>query len=206
MEDTKRNRILDAATKVIAEKGYEYAAISEIAKEAGMSTGLIYSYFENKMDLLFSIVLMFLQNMNRLNRDGLRAHRTPFEKLHFVVGNFEALLSRDEKALFRVKVITDARPHIVMSSDPKLEEKKKEIIRENREFAATIEEIVQEGQKRGLFERALEPSAVRQIISGSVERVIFGLLYRMGDGEEVRYNAEDGHRAISRMIDKFLKA
>ena len=70
MEDSKKKRILDAATKVIAENGYQYATISAIAKEAGMSTGLIYSYFENKLDLLFSIVMLFLQNINRLNRQG----------------------------------------------------------------------------------------------------------------------------------------
>ncbi len=206
MEDTKRDRILDSATKVIAEKGYEYATISEIAKEAGMSTGLIYSYFENKMDVLFSIVVTFLKDMNRMNREGLQKLEEPFGRLHFVVNNFEALLSKDEKALYRVKVITDARGQIVMNKDEKLEEKKKQIILENREFAATIERIVTEGQTSGVFDKTLEPTAVRQIISGAVERVIFGLLYRMGNGDEVKYNAQDGHDAISRMIDKFLSA
>ncbi|MBW1838398.1 MAG: helix-turn-helix transcriptional regulator, partial [Deltaproteobacteria bacterium] len=49
MKDEKRSMILDAATKIFAEKGYQYATISEVAKEAGISTGLLYSYFKNKL-------------------------------------------------------------------------------------------------------------------------------------------------------------
>ena len=206
MEDSKKNRILDAATKVIAENGYQYATISAIAKEAGMSTGLIYSYFENKLDLLFSIVVMFLQNMNRLNRQGLAQLEDPFAKMHLVVDNFESLLAKDEKALYRVKVIADAQPHVVMAKDEKIEHKQKRIATENAEFAATIESIVREGQKKGVFDKSLNPSAARQVICGAVERMIFGLLYRHRSGEEIGYDAKDGHDTIQNMVDKFLRA
>ena len=59
MKDLKKNTILNAATKIFAEKGYQYATIAEVAKEAGVSTGLVYSYFKNKLDLLLSVVLLF---------------------------------------------------------------------------------------------------------------------------------------------------
>ncbi len=206
MEDSKKNRILDAATKVIAENGYQYATISAIAKEAGMSTGLIYSYFENKLDLLFSIVVMFLENMNSMNRQGLAELEDPFEKMHLVVDNFESLLAKDEKALYRVKVIADAQPHVVMAKDEKIEEKQQRIGAENNEFVATIENIVLEGQEKGVFDMSLNPSAVRQVICGAAERMIFGLLYKHRSGEDIGYNAKDGHDTIKSMVDKFLKA
>src|SRR5438270_7895884 len=44
--------ILAAATRVFAEKGYSTASITEIAKAADISDGLIYKYFDNKRDLL----------------------------------------------------------------------------------------------------------------------------------------------------------
>ena len=59
MEDAKRTVIIEAATRVFAEKGYQYATMSEIAKESGIATGLTYSYFKNKLDILFSIILAF---------------------------------------------------------------------------------------------------------------------------------------------------
>ena len=36
MKDLKKNTILNAATMIFAEKGYQYATIAEIAKEAGV--------------------------------------------------------------------------------------------------------------------------------------------------------------------------
>jgi AcrR family transcriptional regulator len=44
----RRNQILDAATKVFAEKGFHPTTIKDIAREAGIADGTIYNYFENK--------------------------------------------------------------------------------------------------------------------------------------------------------------
>ena len=96
--DDKRQRILDAATQVFAEKGFEYATISEIAKEAGMSTGLIYSYFKNKMDVLLSLILIFLQTINELNSQRVAVLRNPFDKLYTFLHNCEDLLLKDDSS------------------------------------------------------------------------------------------------------------
>lgn len=44
----KRQRILDAALKLFLKTGYDGTAIPPIAKEAGVSVGTIYRYFESK--------------------------------------------------------------------------------------------------------------------------------------------------------------
>ena len=51
----RRNQILDAAAKVFAEKGFHPATIKDIATEAGIAHGTIYTYFENKTALLLGI-------------------------------------------------------------------------------------------------------------------------------------------------------
>ena len=48
----KHHRILEAAVKVFAEKGFFQSTISQIAKEAGVADGTIYLYFKNKDDIL----------------------------------------------------------------------------------------------------------------------------------------------------------
>ncbi len=45
-QDSKKFKILDSATRVFAEKGFQYATMAEIAEGAGISTGLTYSYFK----------------------------------------------------------------------------------------------------------------------------------------------------------------
>jgi len=61
----RRNQILDAATKVFAEKGFHRTTIKDIAREASIADGTIYNYFENKTALLLGI-------LNRLNETDQR--------------------------------------------------------------------------------------------------------------------------------------
>ena len=60
----RRNQILDAATKVFAEKGFHPTTIKDIAREAGIADGTIYNYFENKTALMLGI----LDRMNESDR------------------------------------------------------------------------------------------------------------------------------------------
>ncbi len=52
----KQHRILDAAIKTIAEKGYEAASISTICRRARISNGALYKYFKNKEAMFFACV------------------------------------------------------------------------------------------------------------------------------------------------------
>ena len=50
--DDKRNAILDAATRVFAERGLTAAPTSEISKQAGVAEGTLFTYFKTKDDLI----------------------------------------------------------------------------------------------------------------------------------------------------------
>lgn len=50
--DDTRTELLAAAMRVFAARGYEGARISEIAKEAGLTTGAIYNHYGSKAELL----------------------------------------------------------------------------------------------------------------------------------------------------------
>ncbi len=47
---------MDAALKVISQKGYHGTSIAAIAKESGVSKGLMYNYFRSKEELLVEIM------------------------------------------------------------------------------------------------------------------------------------------------------
>jgi len=51
----KRERILDAAVRVFARKGFHATRVSEVAKAAGVADGTIYLYFDSKEHLLVSL-------------------------------------------------------------------------------------------------------------------------------------------------------
>jgi AcrR family transcriptional regulator len=61
MRDKSKKHILDIALKMFSSRGFYTTTINQIAKEAGIATGLIYNYFESKEDLLDAIVKNSLQ-------------------------------------------------------------------------------------------------------------------------------------------------
>ena len=48
----KKEKIIDAGFKLICKNGYYNTNTMEIAKEAGVSTGIVYQYFKDKYDIL----------------------------------------------------------------------------------------------------------------------------------------------------------
>lgn len=50
----RRQQILEAALDTFADQGYEGASTKEIAERAGVTQGLIYFYFANKVDLFLA--------------------------------------------------------------------------------------------------------------------------------------------------------
>jgi AcrR family transcriptional regulator len=68
-----RERILDAAARVFALKGYQAASLDEVARAAGMTKGAIYWHFRSKSDLFFALLdYKYEQNIQPVP-DELRA-------------------------------------------------------------------------------------------------------------------------------------
>ena len=58
--------ILEAAIKLFADKGFNGTTVSEIAKEAGLSQGMIYYIFESKDHILVEILDSFKSELTRV--------------------------------------------------------------------------------------------------------------------------------------------
>lgn len=56
IREERKKQIQKAALEVFAKNGYHKASISQIAKEAKISKGLLYNYFENKEELLRQVM------------------------------------------------------------------------------------------------------------------------------------------------------
>lgn len=55
-DDPIRERLVEAATAVFAERGYDGARVGDIARRAGLTTGAIYSNFSGKAQLLAAAI------------------------------------------------------------------------------------------------------------------------------------------------------
>lgn len=60
-KERRRQEILYAALELFVSKGYAATRITDIAKKAGMSTGLMFHYFESKEKLYEALIQMGLE-------------------------------------------------------------------------------------------------------------------------------------------------
>ncbi len=57
----KKNRIIEASYALFSEVGYYGTNTAEIAKKAGVSTGIVYGYFQDKRDILISVLEIYIE-------------------------------------------------------------------------------------------------------------------------------------------------
>lgn len=157
----KHRKIIRAATKVFAKKGFFNARISDIAKEAKVADGTIYLYFNNKFDILLSV---FEQEIGKLIEHVsvlLDKETSSKAKLEIFIANH---LQEMKKNRYLAEVI-----HIELRQTSKL-------IREYRknkfnEYLDIIGAIITEGQEDGTFRKNIQPDIARLVIFGALDEI-----------------------------------
>jgi AcrR family transcriptional regulator len=77
--------IKEAALELFSVNGYGHTSIARIAKEAGISKGLMYNYFESKTDLLRAIVSDAISMGETMLREGLSTSSDPRQQLRNLI-------------------------------------------------------------------------------------------------------------------------
>jgi AcrR family transcriptional regulator len=93
--------ILDAARKLLEQRGPEAMTMDEIAGVAGVAKGTLYLYFESKDDLLQALIAQVGENILHDLEAVLKGPGTPPEKLDRVVSVLLDYLTR-ERVLFPI--------------------------------------------------------------------------------------------------------
>ena len=86
--EQNRKSILSSARKLISEGGFKDAQIQTIAEQAGVSSGLVYRYFDNKSQVLIEVLSEAI-NTELLVIDAItESNLTAEQKLHKAVTTF----------------------------------------------------------------------------------------------------------------------
>ena len=83
--DQRLNRILEAATGLIAAAGYERASMRAVAKAAGVSLAGLYHYFDAKERILFLIQFRTFSSLVNALRERLHGVSDPAEQMHVMI-------------------------------------------------------------------------------------------------------------------------
>ncbi len=89
-KDATRERILEAAETVFADKGYHDALVDEIAQETALSKGGVYFHFPSKEDLFFAVLDRLADRLVARVERSAAAPEKPIERAEAAL---EAVLS-----------------------------------------------------------------------------------------------------------------
>jgi len=188
----KRARILEAATRVFASRGYHGARVSDIAREAGIAYGLVYHYFRNKEEILDTIFAerwgQFLEVV-----DGIAAGPQPAaEKLRQLAA---LILFAYRRRPDWVKVLVFEIQRTSRFSEPE------QIEAVGRLFRG-VARIIRMGQESGELRSDLDANLVCLAFIGALETMITSQVMRVMRLPD--QTQDDDDRTVQTVVELFL--
>jgi TetR/AcrR family fatty acid metabolism transcriptional regulator len=183
---SRKDRIMDVALRIFAEKGFQNATISEISKEAGCSEATIYEYFGTKEDLLFAIP-------EKISRESIQETDRALTYIKGAEGRMRALL------LAYVRLY-QSNPHY--SALVLLQLMNNRRFRQTpahtaiRQSAHRLLDCVKEGIADGTFKKDADPYLIRSMLLGTIEHLF---IHWHMEGMPKR------EKSIMEMLDPFIE-
>lgn len=113
--ETKR-KLLEAAKKIIREKGLVNTSIEEITKACGVSNGTFYTYFKRKEDVIFALSREMYQEIF----EKAQSYDGEFmERLVFYMVNFSGYIEKSSLKLCQEWIRNTVDPDLVENPDDK---------------------------------------------------------------------------------------
>ena len=184
IEDSGKNKaslIREAATQVISHKGYFQTSIHEIAKEAGISVGTIYNYFENKQEILLDIFSEEFEDRKEFYEELSQKDMPLVEGIKEILDRHFSQLE-SHKELMRVIIQERFKPGSKLGK--KLNQQYGEVIR-------YVENLVEQALENDQI-RNCDPRVVATALFGAVESVVaYGVLQEEEEQNELFQRAPE---------------
>jgi TetR/AcrR family fatty acid metabolism transcriptional regulator len=167
----KRERILDAAVRVFARKGFHATRVSEVAKAAGVADGTIYLYFKSKDALLVSLFEHRVQRLLTFLETELPGAGSASEKLKRIIEVQLGLLERERDLAEVVTVILRQSTKLMKDhAAPKF-----------TAYLDAIAGVIAQGQAAGELRKDVSPHLAARAIFGALDGI--ALTWALGKAE-----------------------
>ena len=163
IEEVRRKQVIEVAIEAIATEGFSHITIAEIAKRAGVSTGVITYHFKNKDELLEQCVRKLFEAPNAyvIERVDMQQHFTRKLKT-FIEANIEFMLKNRSHSMAMVSAFgafnSESARHRILT-------------RQYTKVRNYLKRILEGGQDAGEF-RDFPTDAMAQLIFGALEGVM----------------------------------
>jgi len=166
----KMNRekvIIDAALKVFSTKGYASTRMADIAREADMSYGLVYHYFENKEKLFDAIVedwwTGFYNELEMLKKSDMSTEEKLVEIIRYILKVYEN--KPNQISIF----VTEVSRGFIYHADSKGKDKFNKLF-------SLCQDIMSEGQQNGFLRKDIQANYLTYLFLGSIDTFLSVLI------------------------------
>jgi AcrR family transcriptional regulator len=153
-----RGRILETATALFVERGYDGVAMREISDACGITKAALYHHFAGKADVLSEIFTVYLDEMSAVIATGLASAGPAEQRLRHVIRGMFAL-PVERRAILRLAL------HDVGSLEP--EQRAAFGVAYREKFLGPMKGLVEDGLASGEFV-AKDPEIVIWMLLGMV--------------------------------------
>ena len=157
----KHSKIIRAATKVFAKKGFFNARISDIAKEAKVADGTIYLYFNNKYDMLLSVFEEKIGKLVEQINSQLEKEEDPRRMLEIFIANHLREMKKNKNLAEVIQIELRQTNKIIRD------------YRNNKfsEYLNIISTIIKRGQAQNVFRKDIMPGIAKRAIFGAMDEI-----------------------------------
>ena len=171
--ETRRAQVIRAAVRLFASQGYYTTTIQQIARAAGVSTGLVYQYFRDKDDVLLLALMLVIDSYEHEIPPRLEGIEQPVERLCTAIHTYCTIVDRWRDATVltyrSTKSLRPERRTLIMEGET----------RTNRILEACILECVERGQMRPVNRQLLAYSHVMFCHAWALKHWAFGKRYTL---------------------------
>ncbi len=157
----KHSKIIHAATKVFAKKGFFNARISDIAKEAKVADGTIYLYFNNKFDILISVFEEEIGSLITQVKKLLAAEDDPRKMLEVFAKKHLTVMKKNKNLAEVIQI--ELRQSAKLIKD----------YRNNKfsEYVNIISSIIKLGQEQKIYRASIRPGIAKRAFFGALDEI-----------------------------------
>lgn len=165
--EERKSEIVDIAAEVFCERGYERAAMAEIASRLQVVEGTIYKHFETKRALLSRVLERWYERIHADTAAQLAGISGDRQRLRYLVWRHLRALADDPKMCRLIFSEVRSEPTYLQS----------ELHRLNKRYTEMLTAVLRTGAKNGSFRKSLPLPLVRDLIYGGIEHHVWGYLY-----------------------------
>ena len=158
----KRDRILDAAERVFARRGFYNARVADIARDAGVADGTIYLYFKSKDDLLISLFESRMERLNGELREAVATGTDAPDRIQRFLDAYAALARRNPNAAEVLTIeLRQSSKFMKEYANPRF-----------GDFLRLLAGVIEQGQRAGELDDRIPAQTAARALFGAIDELV----------------------------------